>query len=137
MDEAVAEVFQSMLQRSCRPGNQPSAIPADIFACVSFSGALEALCAVEFPLASAQQLAIALLGPGEWDAAMLADAVGELCNMIAGGWKRRLGAPGWEANLSVPSVSRAPANSCPASWQPCIRRTYTFDNSQFVVKVSK
>jgi chemotaxis protein CheX len=137
MDEAVAEVFESMLQRSCRPTTQPSAAPADIFACISFSGTLEAQCVVAFPTASAQRLAGALLRPGEWDVAMLADAVGELCNMIAGGWKRRLGAPGWEADLSAPSISRAPANCGPRSWQPCIHRTYTFDNSPFAVTVSK
>ena len=137
MDEAVAEVFDRMLQRNCRPTSQASATHADIFACISFSGTLEAQCVVEFPSVSARQLAGALLGPGEWDAAMLADAVGELCNMIAGGWKRRLGEPGGEANLSVPSISRAPANCGPRSWKPCIRIIYTFDDSLFVVTFKK
>jgi chemotaxis protein CheX len=137
MDGAVAEVFDCMLRRNCHPTSQPSVTAPDIFACISFSGALDAQCVVEFPSASAQQLAGALLGPGGWDAGMLEDAVGELCNMISGGWKRRLGAPGWEANLSVPSISRGPANCGPKSWQPRISRTYTFDNSQFVVTISK
>jgi chemotaxis protein CheX len=135
MDEAVADVFECMLQRSCRPASQPSAIAADIVVCITFSGALEAQCAVEFPSASAQQLARALLGPGDWDADMLADAVGELCNMIAGGWKRRLGPPGCEAILSVPFISRDAGPL--AAHNACIRRTYAFDNSQFVVTVSK
>ncbi len=60
---------------------------------------------------------------------MVGDAVGELCNMIAGGWKKRIGA---EANLSVPTIRRAP-NCTPQSFASCMRRVYSFDNSTFVV----
>jgi chemotaxis protein CheX len=135
MDQAVEEVFERMLERSCRPVGQPSARAADSCARISFSGSIEAQCVVEFTAASAQLLTGAFLGsgPGEWDATMIADAVGELCNMIAGGWKKRLGAPGWEATISVPCISLTPVNCAPESCRNCMRRAYTFDNSPFVV----
>jgi chemotaxis protein CheX len=93
---------------------------------------------VEFPTASARNLASAFLGSDacEWDDTMVADAVGELCNMIAGGWKKRLGPPGWEADLSVPSITRASAHCTPESCPACMRRVYAFDNSPFVVTLT-
>jgi chemotaxis protein CheX len=140
MDHAVEDVFQSMLERSCQPvvrsiaqiTAEPFGIPANVTACISFSGSLEAQCVVEFPSPSAQQLTGALLGPGPeaWDAIMVGDAVGELCNMIAGGWKKRMGA---EANLSVPTICWAPATCTRPSCGSCMRRVYAFDNSAFVV----
>jgi chemotaxis protein CheX len=138
MDEAVEEVFQLMLERSCRAIAQPLTTPPDFCARIILSGALDAQCIVEFPTASARNLTRALLGSAtcQWDDTLVADAVGELCNMIAGGWKKGLGAPGWEANLSVPSLARSPAHCAPESCGVCLRRDYTFDNSPFAVTLT-
>lgn len=143
MDEAVEEVFRLMLDRSCPAIEEGIAIRPDICACIQFSGALEARCAVGFTSASAQRLTAAFLGSdAEWDNTIIADAVGELCNMIAGGWKRRMGTPGSEANLSVPSISRLPGHcphgsSPPDCYNPCMSRTYAFDNAPFVVSLTR
>ena len=71
---------------------------------------------------------------------MLADTVGEMCNMIAGGWKKRQGQRAWGADLSVPSISsgRSPApNRISPSGAIDITRTYAFDGSPFVVHLTK
>jgi chemotaxis protein CheX len=138
MDEAVQEVFQRMLDLACHVIAESLATPPGYCARIRLSGALEAQCIVEFPTASARNLASAFLGSDacEWDDTMVADAVGELCNMIAGGWKKRLGPPGWEADLSVPSITRASAHCTPESCPACMRRVYAFDNSPFVVTLT-
>jgi chemotaxis protein CheX len=151
MDSAVAEVFHSMLAQDCAAvdGGCPTCV--DISASITFSGAFAAQCALEFPASSARRLTCAFLGPGAgWDDTMIADAVGELCNMIAGGWKTRLGASAWQADLSVPLIQRpvklaahpasppvpgsAPADcNQPQSGATCLHRTYAFDQYPFVV----
>jgi chemotaxis protein CheX len=135
MDEAVEEVFQRMLELACRATGEPLSTPPGICARVSFSGTFEAQCIVEFPTASARKLTSAFLGAtAEWDDTVVADAVGELCNMIAGGWKKRLGPPAWEADLSVPSIAPAPCTPHPCC--ACMRRAYAFDDSPFAVSLT-
>jgi len=140
MDDAVAEVFASMLDRSCDAVEPARAASTCISATITFSGTLEARCVVEFPPRSAQNLATAFLGSGdatavEWDDAMIADAVGEFCNMIAGGWKKRLGAPAWSSNLSVPSIETGPTRLRHTA-ATYLRRNYAFDDSPFVVDLT-
>jgi chemotaxis protein CheX len=146
LDEAVGEVFHSMLDRSCAPVKQDSAISPDISARITFSGSLEAQCLVEFPTASAERLTNAFLDiaadstAARWDDAMMADAVGELCNMIAGGWKKRLGAPALGSDLSVPTIfpglSRQPDGDPLQPSRVSMRQAYAFDNAPFVVRLT-
>jgi chemotaxis protein CheX len=139
MDEAVAEVFESMIARSCAAVPDLATIRTDISARITISGSLIAQCAAEFPLSSAERLTSALLGSAEagWDDALVADAVGEFCNMIAGGWKRRMGVPICSSDLSVPSVTRVPDSETPQPGTERMRRVYRFDDSPFVVRLSE
>jgi chemotaxis protein CheX len=126
-----------MLDRACAPVEEPSHSGTDISASIIFSGSFHAECLVEFPAATARIVANCLLGPEEKerDEAIIFDAVGELCNMIAGGWKQRLGASASRADLSVPCVSKTPAASAPP--QPgTIFRTYAFDEASFTVTLT-
>ena len=100
--------------------------------------AFEALCEVSMPAGSAQRLASIFLG-GEsgdtaQDAAMAADAAGELCNIIAGGWKRRLSGDAHLADLSVPAVVRLDAGerTCEALR---VNRVYIFGAEWFEVRL--
>lgn len=136
MDDAVKEVFENMLERSCAAVDEDSRPPADISAIITLSGTLDALCVVEFPVSSAEKLTSAFLGSETgWDDTMVADSVGELCNMIAGGWKKRLGATAWGADLSTPSICRnCPHNSdCNSQDGIRVRRAYAFEESPFAV----
>jgi chemotaxis protein CheX len=137
MDDAVGEVFQAMLDRKCTAVDEPLAVLGDYSARIGISGTFEANCSLEFPSSSAQQLTGALLGPSDqaYDKIMVIDAVGELCNMIAGGWKRRLGPQAEGLILSLPLPCGAPSHSAPAAHH--IRRAYEFDNSRFVVNLDR
>lgn len=115
LDAAVAEVFQVMLRQPCTVFGETSAMDRNtattITAEIAFSGTLEGRCVIRLSTLAAEQLTNALLGTeGDWndpmDDSMIDDAVGELCNMIAGGWKSRLETPASACNLSVPAVRR-------------------------------
>jgi chemotaxis protein CheX len=138
MDDTVGEVFQTMLERSCPALDDACDLPTHISARITFSGTLEAQCEVEFPASSAQRLTHAFLGSGdaEWDDSIIGDAVGELCNMIAGGWKQRLGASAEASDLSVPSISRGQHRNITDAGPMRVRRAYTFDSSTFVVSMT-
>jgi len=85
-----------------------------IAAKILLSGAIEAQCLVEFPQATAKKLTDAFLGSqDDWEDALIEDAIGELCNMIAGGWKSALGPP-----------HRLPASPCRQS-RARVRQTAT------------
>jgi chemotaxis protein CheX len=142
MDDAVAEVFRSMLERSCSAVEETSGITLDISARITLSGTFQADCVVEFPSSTAERLTSAFLPPGEsaWDDAMIADAVGELCNMIAGGWKMRLGVSALGSDLSVPAISRVTMHGAIGDTKMpgsiAVRRAYAFDDAPFVVSLS-
>jgi chemotaxis protein CheX len=137
MDEAVGEVFSSMLYRSCTALADPLAVFGDFSARISISGTFEANCSLEFPSRSAECLTDALLGTGlgTYDDAMMTDAVGELCNMIVGGWKRRLGEQSAGLALSLPFPCNGSCHAAPAKSR--IRRTYAFDDSHFVLSLEQ
>jgi chemotaxis protein CheX len=135
-----------MLDRSCAATppipviGEP--IPGQpISARIALSGTFAAECVVEFPPTSAARLTTAFLGPQDapWEDAMVADAVGEMCNLIAGGWKKRLGQLAWGADLSVPSIStrESPGTDRPLQADAnTLARTYAFDGSPFVVHLT-
>jgi len=91
--DIVADVFHMLLQPKLRRGGDDAAAGIDISAMVLLSGSIKAQCLVEFPQATAKKVDDAFLGcENNWENALIEDAVGELCNMIAGGWKSKLGA---------------------------------------------
>lgn len=139
IDDIVADVFHMLMQQSCDVVGDAAATGIDISAKVLLSGSIEAQCLVEFPSATAKKLTDAFLGSEDkWEDAMIEDAVGELCNMIAGGWKIKLGATASASGLSVPAISRSRGsdrntlNRCSLG----MRRTYAFDNSPFTVSLT-
>jgi chemotaxis protein CheX len=107
MDETVAEVFGMML------GHETAAVPeqADAMterrtAIVGLSGALRGCCEVRMNSMAARVVTSAMLGAPLVDAedSSIGDAVGEICNMIAGGWKNRIPALASACALSPPTV---------------------------------
>lgn len=106
MDSAVAEVFEQMLWQTCRVSKVDTGGAERIRACITLRGAQSARCCVELPITAGDQVADALLGSeGDWDDELIEDAVGELCNMITGRVKSRLGARVGSGN-SLPEVVR-------------------------------
>ncbi len=95
LDSAVAEVFETMLERSCDPlEGEVDTVEGRIVARIQFTGAVDGECLLYASQATASVTAEALLGtPSEPHDPMVDDAIGELCNMIAGGWKSKLASP--------------------------------------------
>jgi chemotaxis protein CheX len=133
MDETVAEVFDAMLGTACVPTQQADAPPPKISARVDFSGAVLGAFTVTLSDGDAVKLAEMLLA-GAADDAMAADAVGELCNVLAGTWKRRLKPPASSAGLSVPALQRG-ADDGPSD-QSDVRQGYDFASARLVVRLS-
>ena len=106
IDSAVAEVFEQMLWQTCRVSKVDCGGAERIRACITLRGTQTARCCVELPVSAGDQVADALLGSeGDWDDELVEDAVGELCNMITGRVKSRLGAGSGGGN-SLPEVVR-------------------------------
>ena len=121
LDDAVSEVFDLMLSFPCTPALPSASRPPGFTASVQFSGSLTGSCAVHLDVASANLLTTHLTGqPPEPDSPLLADIVGELCNMIAGSWKSRLAPPLASCHLSPPTIA---ATVSPALYN----RAYQFD----------
>jgi chemotaxis protein CheX len=109
IDEAVGEVSGMMLgfeveeiseSEAARPGESK-----DKIARVGFSGSMLGSCEICMTSLAAQSIASAMLGsPVEEDDESIDDAVGELCNMFAGGWKNRVPPLASMCSLSPPTV---------------------------------
>ena len=132
-DKAVLSVFSMMLGLSAEivaaPG-EPFAGPNGRSAIVGFSGSMRGSCELRLAGSAACSIASAMLGgaPVEEDDESIDDAVGELCNMVAGGWKNRIPALASTCALSPPTVIsgcdyKIHVNSASVK----LRRTYRFD----------
>ena len=94
---------------------------------------------LQMPPSAARRLTGALLGAeGAWGDEMLDDAVGELCNMVAGRWKSSLGLAA-RCHLAAPAVSRGVARESldlESLGRITMRRVYRFDDSAFELKLT-
>jgi len=108
IDETLSEVLGMMLGHECHPDGSetPLAGPKvkidDKTAIVGYAGKIRGACEIRMHNEGALAVATAMLGsiPSEDDKeSYMCDAVGELCNMVAGGWKNRV--PTLEASCSL------------------------------------
>jgi chemotaxis protein CheX len=130
MDQTVAEVFAAMLGLQCYPSATPDRTLPKISARIEFSGAIQGRCVVAMADADATRLAEVLLA-GAADESMVADAVGELCNVLAGSWKRRLRPPASGAGLSVPVIAREDSEA-PSD----LRQGYDCEGARLAVRLT-
>jgi chemotaxis protein CheX len=109
-DDTVTEIFKMMFGFeivALEPGlDLPSPEPAELTAIVGFSGAMRGSCQIRTGSQAARAIASAMLGgaPIEEGDDSINDALGELCNMLAGGWKNGIPALSSECALSPPTV---------------------------------
>jgi chemotaxis protein CheX len=106
MDEAVHEVFSLMMGMACAAiDNCLIDEPETISAVIGLAGAMSGTCVLRGGEGAALRMAGALTGmemPSLDDT--VKDAVGEICNMIAGAWKGKLPALASSCMLSTPTV---------------------------------
>jgi chemotaxis protein CheX len=135
-DEAVTSVFSMMLGLTAEAVAEPSepiAGPHGRTAIVGFSGSMRGSCELRLSSSAACLVTSAMLGgtPAvEEGDDSIDDAVGELCNMIAGGWKNRTECLSSTCALSPPTVIsgcdyKIHMNSASVK----LKRTYAFDGS--------
>lgn len=136
LDSAVAEVFEIMLDRGCIPVDAGFDLNERITARIRFSGSITGECLVHASASMALITAEALLGTvsGVSDP-MVDDAIGELCNMIAGGWKSKLESRHATCLISVPAVSRGPIER-EDRFGTTYSRYYTFQGNVFGVSLA-
>jgi chemotaxis protein CheX len=134
LDSAVAEVFAIMLTLTCVPSEDGRAPGEPCFtATVDFSGALVGSCSLRVEEATAVALTSSFVGlpAEELPRSLFLDTVGELCNMIAGGWKSRQPPPRSSCTLSPPVVS----SHCERVWDGSLTRLYCFEAHHLILKL--
>ncbi len=137
LDSAVSEVFEMMLDRNCAPLDTEVDIDERITARIRFSGAITGECLVYASKSVAQIAAEALLGTASSPSdPMVDDAVGELCNMIAGGWKSKLDPNQAVSLISVPAITRDPLNDLASHPGITYNRCYAFQGNVFGVSLA-
>jgi chemotaxis protein CheX len=105
LELAVEEVFEIMLGSRVKPA-VPSEHPTngEFTAMIGLAGALCGILTVCCDAKTAGQIAKKMLGDTANSAEEVGDALGEICNMIAGNFKNKLAGTDERCMLSVPSV---------------------------------
>jgi chemotaxis protein CheX len=105
LELAVAEVFEIMVGCRVKPAAPSEHTPNGEFtAKIGLAGALCGILTVSCDAKTAGQIAKSMLGDTANSAEEVGDALGEICNMIAGNFKNKLAGTDERCMLSVPSV---------------------------------
>jgi chemotaxis protein CheX len=106
LDASVEEVFRMMLGIECRRDAAPSAGEKDsVTAVVGFGGLLSGACVFRSGAATARKIAGKMTGIEFTEVDdTVKDGIGEICNMLAGGWKGKVPELAANCGLSVPAV---------------------------------
>jgi chemotaxis protein CheX len=106
LDSAAAEVFEMMVGTPLGPSDQAT-LPrvADYTAMIGLAGDLCGVLSFRCSLVSAARIAGKMLGTDEnTSAECIRDALGEICNMVAGSFKAQVSDVADQCMLSVPTV---------------------------------
>ncbi len=106
LDASVEEVFRLMLGVSVtRDAGPASAEDESVTAVVGFGGALSGACVFRTGGSDARKIAARMTGMEfELIDDTVKDAIGEICNMLAGSWKGKVPELSANCGLSVPAV---------------------------------
>ncbi|WP_162601127.1 chemotaxis protein CheX [Occallatibacter savannae] len=142
LKSSVLEVFDMMLgvpreaMRS-RESESDLAGAESVTAVVGFGGILSGACVITCDESSARQIASRMTGM-EFESLddVVKDAVGELCNMVAGTWKSKVPDLASSCGLSVPAViSGRDYNLHMQSPEFSLVQMFTFDGTDFRVSI--
>ncbi|MFI5102194.1 MAG: chemotaxis protein CheX [Terriglobales bacterium] len=105
LELSVEEVFEIMLGSRVKPVAQSEHKPNTEFtAMVGLAGSLCGIITICCDAKTAGQVAKSMLGDTADSEEQVADALGEICNMIAGNFKNKLAGTDERCLLSVPTV---------------------------------
>lgn len=139
LDLATDEVFTTMMGVGCTPApHDPGADRGTLSAVLGLAGAMSGSLVLHTSGVAAMRIAERMTGiaPESVDG-MVRDAVGEVCNMIAGAWKGRDPALASGCLLSTPTVVAGSSYELFSQRAPIrIERSYRFEELTFVITVS-
>jgi chemotaxis protein CheX len=105
LELAVEEVFEIMVGCRVKPAQKPvQGTHEDFTAMVGLAGSLCGVLTVCCGALTAKQLAKNMLGDAVKSEDQVSDALGEICNMVAGNFKNKLAGMDGRCMLSVPTV---------------------------------
>ena len=139
LDSSVEEVFRLMLGLACHrdSGTEAIRLGESVTAVVGFGGMLSGACVFRSDSQTAASIAAHMTGMefAEVDDTVK-DAVGEICNMLAGAWKGRVPELSANCGLSVPAVITGhDYNLRVQSPEFQLRHVYRFGESTFAVTI--
>ena len=142
LDASMREVFQTMLGGQCRrepidDGNHEGIGDESVTAVVGFGGILIGACVFRCSAAAACRIAARLAGMELDDLdGTVKDAIGEICNMLAGSWKTKVPDLAAHCGLSVPAViTGRDYNLHVHAPEFRISRTYSCEGDRFEVTI--
>jgi chemotaxis protein CheX len=105
LELAVEEVFEIMLRCRVKPTPRPEPeANVEFTAMVGLAGSLCGVLSVCCDAPTAKQMAWRMLGDSASTDDQVSDALGEVCNMVAGNFKNKLAGMDGRCLLSVPTV---------------------------------
>jgi chemotaxis protein CheX len=142
LDDSVREVFATMLGVHCHRETGMDTLNNDeaegsVTAVVGFGGILSGACVFRCGALAARQIAARLAGL-EFDTVddIVKDAVGEICNILAGTWKSRVPDLAANCGLSVPAVITGSDYELHVqSPEFTIRHAFSFDDTRFELTI--
>ncbi len=139
LDRATDEVFSTMMGVGCSPAEgESSTKQGTLSAVIGLAGALSGSLVLQTSGEAAMRIAERMMGtaPDEVDA-MVRDAIGEVCNMVAGAWKGFDPALASGCLLSTPTVVAGTSYELFSQRAPVrIERSYRFERMTFVITLS-
>jgi chemotaxis protein CheX len=133
---ATEEVFETMLASHLEPGPpQPSEDGLDITAMVGLAGAMCGVLTIRCNNRAGTRMASKMLGiDAESAATQICDAMGEICNMVAGNFKNKISGMGDGCMLSVPTVITGQDYSCHSlGYSTILRSNFSFENESLLI----
>ncbi|MFZ0274835.1 MAG: chemotaxis protein CheX [Acidobacteriaceae bacterium] len=139
LDRATDEVFSTMMGIGCAPAETDTGSErGSISAVIGLAGALSGSLVLHTSGAAAMRIAEKMTGidPGEVDG-MVRDAIGEVCNMVAGAWKGFDPALASGCLLSTPTVVAGTSYELFSQRAPIrVERSYRFEDLTFQITIS-
>ncbi len=144
LESATREVFEVMLGAKLDPFQDDPLLVTEMIAMIGLSGRVAGVVSFHCTAQGARRMAARMLGsaaPSTSDAAeeedTARDAVGEICNMVAGSFKTKLGQVGDECKLSVPTIiSGAECNMQASPGGTHVQMPFTFEGSPIAVALN-
>lgn len=138
LDDAVDEVFRLMMGVACVPfESETEECMETVTAVIGLAGTMSGACTLCCGLKTALRMAECMVGahPLKLDA-MVKDAIGEVCNMVAGAWKGKHAALASGCMLSTPAVVTGSSYQLHMQQQEFrVDRTYRFEEHTLSISI--